>query len=121
MICGNKCDLEIDRKVSQQEGARFAERVGAPFFETSAKLQINVTEAVHELIRRTPRLKGKEYKLVILGMHNADTLPIRHVLLRNKIFLTSLSVLLLYISISLFQSLTYSPCFHELHMHLVHV
>ena len=73
MICGNKCDLEIDIKVSQQKGARFAERVGAPFFfETSAELQINVAEAVHEPIRQTPRWKGKEYKLVILGMHSVD-------------------------------------------------
>ena len=67
MVCGNKCDLEIERKVSQQEGAAFAASISAPFFETSAKMGINISEAIHELIRRTPRLRGKEYKLVILG------------------------------------------------------
>ena len=45
----------------------FARRINAPFFETSAKNNINVQEAVQELIRRTPRQRGKEYKLVILG------------------------------------------------------
>ena len=33
----------------------------APFFETSAKLNINVTECIHQLIRVTPRT-SKEYK-----------------------------------------------------------
>lgn len=45
----------------------FAKEVGWPFFETSAKLDVNVMEAMHELVRRTPRLKGKEYKVVIQG------------------------------------------------------
>lgn len=67
VICGNKCDLEAQREVSTAEGAAFADRIGWPFFETSAKLNLNVTEAIQELIRRTPRLRGKEYKLVIQG------------------------------------------------------
>ena len=49
------------------EGSEFANRIGWPFFETSAKLNVNVTEAMHELVRRTPRLRGKEYKVVIQG------------------------------------------------------
>jgi tRNA U34 5-carboxymethylaminomethyl modifying GTPase MnmE/TrmE len=53
--------------VSQAEGAAYAKSIGAPFFETSAKLNLNVTEAMHELIRHTPRLRGKEYKVVIQG------------------------------------------------------
>lgn len=67
MICGNKCDLDSSREVSTQEGATFAAGIGWPFYETSAKLNINITEAMHELVRRTPRLKGKEYKVVIQG------------------------------------------------------
>ena len=53
--------------MTRQEGASYAESISVPFFETSAKMQINISEAIHELIRRTPRLRGKEYKLVILG------------------------------------------------------
>lgn len=67
VICGNKCDLEAERQVSTQEGIAFAERLGWPFFETSAKMNINITEAIHELVRRTPRTKGKDYKMVIQG------------------------------------------------------
>lgn len=63
MICGNKCDLEHAREVPTQEGLLYAESIGWPFFETSAKLDINVTEAIHELIRRTPRRRGKEYRV----------------------------------------------------------
>ena len=67
VLCGNKCDLESERAVSQEEGLAFAKRIGWPFFETSAKHNINITEAIHELVRKTPRLRGKEYKLVIQG------------------------------------------------------
>jgi septin family protein len=37
-----------------------------PFFETSAKTAVNVQEAVHELLRVTPRT-GAEYKVVVCG------------------------------------------------------
>lgn len=67
MICGNKCDLESQREVSTDDGAAFAKRIGWPFFETSAKHNLNISEAFQELVRRTPRLRGKEYKLVIQG------------------------------------------------------
>lgn len=53
--------------MSTQEGAAFAEKVGWPFFETSAKMNINVSEAIQELVRQTPRNRGKEYKVVIQG------------------------------------------------------
>ena len=67
VVCGNKCDLASSRQVATQEGVAFANKIGWPFFETSAKMNINVTEAIHELVRRTPRLKGKEYRVVIQG------------------------------------------------------
>ena len=50
-----------------EEGLAFANSIGWPFFETSAKHNINVSEAIHELIRRTPRLRAKDYKMVIQG------------------------------------------------------
>ncbi len=59
--------MESQREVSTAEGAAFAQQIGWPFFETSAKLGINITEAIHELVRRTPRVNGKDYKLVIQG------------------------------------------------------
>ena len=53
--------------MTTQEGEAFAQGLGWPFFETSAKLNINIAQAMHELVRRTPRLRGKEYKVVIQG------------------------------------------------------
>jgi len=67
VFCGNKCDLDSERQVSTQEGADYAKSVGWPFFETSAKLNLNVSEAIAELVRQTPRSRGKEYKMVIQG------------------------------------------------------
>lgn len=66
-MCGNKCDLESERVVPTEEGLAYAKSIGWPFFETSAKHDINVTEAIHELIRKTPRLRAKDYKMVIQG------------------------------------------------------
>ena len=52
--------------MSKADGIRLAKRMGCPFYETSAKTRVNVEEAIHELVRRTPRY-SKEYKLVIMG------------------------------------------------------
>ena len=52
VMCGNKCDLQSQREVATQEGVAYANKIGWPFFETSAKLAINIKEAIHELIRR---------------------------------------------------------------------
>jgi len=50
-VLGNKCDLEKDREVSTMEGKEFADSIGAPFFETSAKARINVEEGFYQLVR----------------------------------------------------------------------
>ena len=57
----------MSRVVPRDDAAQYAQSMGIPFFETSAKNDINIHEAIHELIRRTPRLRGKEYKVVTLG------------------------------------------------------
>ncbi|KAJ9658063.1 RAS1 protein [Neophaeococcomyces mojaviensis] len=51
IIVGNKCDLEQDRVVSQEEGMQLARSFGCKFMETSAKQRINVEQAFHELVR----------------------------------------------------------------------
>ena len=48
VICGNKCDLADSRQVSIAQGMALSKMCNdAPFFETSARLNINVTEAIH--------------------------------------------------------------------------
>lgn len=84
VLVGNKVDLEEEREVRREEGVELAQRyrkfflsfsflmetlamhAGIPFFESSAKTRVNVEEAVHELIRITPRT-GAEYRIVICG------------------------------------------------------
>lgn len=45
MLVGNKCDMESERQVTFEEGKSLADTFGIKFFETSAKSDINVTEA----------------------------------------------------------------------------
>ncbi|KAK9479003.1 ras family-domain-containing protein [Lipomyces japonicus] len=51
IVVGNKCDLETERDVSQQEGKQLANQFQCSFIETSAKQRINVDEAFYNLVR----------------------------------------------------------------------
>jgi len=50
VIVGNKCDLEKDRAVTTQEGKELADGLSCAFFEVSAKMNKNVTEAFMALV-----------------------------------------------------------------------
>ena len=45
LLVGNKCDLTARKVVSYQTGKEFADSLGIPFLETSAKNATNVEEA----------------------------------------------------------------------------
>jgi len=49
LLVGNKCDLETSRVVSFEDGQNFAESIGIPFAETSAKNGIAVEEAFNQM------------------------------------------------------------------------
>lgn len=57
VLVGNKIDLGAQREVSYDEGQRFAKKMKAPFFETSAKERINVTEAFKTLAQQVVRVE----------------------------------------------------------------
>jgi small GTP-binding protein len=42
VVVGNKCDLIDERSVTDQQGRQFAESLGAPWIECSAKTNINI-------------------------------------------------------------------------------
>jgi len=50
MLVGNKLDLETERVVSTESGRKTAEKWGAGFIETSAKIPKNVNELFYELV-----------------------------------------------------------------------
>lgn len=75
VICGNKIDLEESRKISFEQGKELAEKLGCPFFETSARLNLNLINAFGSLIS------------LIKNQQTAETKVKRHWWkLRNKIF-----------------------------------
>ncbi len=45
LLVGNKCDMEVDRKVSREEAQSFADSQNMKYLETSAKEKINVDES----------------------------------------------------------------------------
>lgn len=68
ILVGNKCDLEMERTVSAEEGKIMAEGYGIPFIETSAKESININEVFIQIGRliaqREPNLpKGQNVQI----------------------------------------------------------
>jgi GTPase KRas len=51
ILVGNKCDLEEERQVTEEEGQNLAKSFGCPFFEASAKDLVNVENAFYQLVR----------------------------------------------------------------------
>jgi len=59
VLFGNKCDLPSTmREVSTIEGQELAKSFGCPFFETSAKMRINIEAAFFQLVREVRRQLG---------------------------------------------------------------
>lgn len=50
-LFGNKSDLESQRQVSTEEGKEMAAKLGASFFEGSAKQCLNVNETFFSIVR----------------------------------------------------------------------
>ena len=51
VICGNKCDLTIDREIAKEEGLEIAQKYNVPFYETSALSNTNVSESFFQCVR----------------------------------------------------------------------
>ncbi|XP_041356388.1 ras-related protein Rab-27A-like [Gigantopelta aegis] len=50
VLCGNKADLEEQRRVSDERAREISEKYGLPYFETSAATGQNVSKAVECLL-----------------------------------------------------------------------
>ncbi|XP_046397098.1 ras-related protein Rab-10-like [Ischnura elegans] len=64
MILGNKMDMADERVVSTERALAFARQYGIPFMETSAKENLNISEAFKELVEaildKTPGRNAQE-------------------------------------------------------------
>jgi len=58
VLFGNKCDLTNERQVTTEEGQYLAKSWSCPFFETSAKMRINVEAAFYQLVREVRKQLG---------------------------------------------------------------
>ena len=70
MVVGNKIDLEMDRKVTTEEGLQLARELSALFMESSAKTRIGIKSIFEELVRKImnsqiKNSKEKEKKIVV--------------------------------------------------------
>ena len=61
VLVGNKCDLEKEREVSEEEGRILAEKNGMLFFETFAKTGKNVEEVFKESVRHIAKKLDEGY------------------------------------------------------------
>jgi len=62
ILVGNKCDLVDEREVLKTEAMQLAENEWkVPFFETSAKTNINVESCFHQLIREIKKSKNDNH------------------------------------------------------------
>jgi len=71
ILVGNKNDLEKDRKVTFEQGKKFAKKNGMKFLETSAKENTNVNEIfltmMKEIIKPKPKLNFLGLNYVIFA------------------------------------------------------
>ncbi len=61
VLCGNKADLEAERKVSKREGEAWAKQRGMLFIETSAKTRLGISQVFNEMLLKildNPALLG---------------------------------------------------------------
>jgi GTPase KRas len=59
VLIGTKCDLEKEREVTFEEGLKLAKKHEIPFFETSAKVCINIDESIFALVEEIYKSKQK--------------------------------------------------------------
>lgn len=73
VLVGNKFDLQMQRKVTTEEGKSLARQFGCPFYETSAALRTYVDDAFHTLVRE---IRARERRK--LGLPGSERKPHRH-------------------------------------------
>ena len=66
VLLGNKCDCKEKREVTEEDTKKMIERFKLPYFETSAKENINITEAIQKLANDVYKKANKSIDGIIL-------------------------------------------------------
>lgn len=74
IVVGNKCDLELERQISYEEGLLVANAFGCHFLEASAKQRINVEESFHALVRLVREEADRAEQARLLALQGPDLL-----------------------------------------------
>ena len=72
VLFGNKCDLADQRKISKEEAESFAKKNDIPYFETSAKDNINLEEGLEQIIEDAYAKSGKESGVKLKPVENTQ-------------------------------------------------
>ena len=59
VLVGNKADMDDERVVTTEQGQQLAEECGLPFFETSAKTGLNISELFYDIGSRIVATRPK--------------------------------------------------------------
>jgi len=60
VLVGNKRDLMEKRKIPTEQGAQLAERFGCPFYETSARPNIDCDKPFYDIVRQMNCWRSKQ-------------------------------------------------------------
>ncbi|XP_043934880.1 ras-related protein Rab-27A [Protopterus annectens] len=76
VMCGNKCDLDDQRVVKEEEAKELADKYGIPYFETSAANGTNVNKAVDCLLDLLMKRMGQDLDRTLRpkGQNSTDQL-----------------------------------------------
>jgi len=67
VLFANKCDMESSRQITTEEGKEMAKKLGANFFEGSARNNINIEAAFFEMVRAIRINRNGPRKLSLEG------------------------------------------------------
>lgn len=70
VLFGNKCDLVDQRKVTEEEAKSFADKNEIPYFETSAKDNINLQEGLDRILEDAYAKSGRESGMKLKPVEN---------------------------------------------------
>ena len=65
LLCGNKSDKVKERIISTEEGENLAKNYGLPFFECSAKNNININEIFNTMAQNIYSKIGNRYSIAV--------------------------------------------------------